>query len=119
MSAWTVTFIGPLIPDAFTRGRNQFCGNSEPSSGSMMQGPVPEGAVQKFVDTPGSTIGSVGKSVHLPPGPLHGWTVMRPPEPVFTPPPPPPPLGARGLDPRATEPSHHQEERANPGRNPG
>jgi hypothetical protein len=34
-----VTFIGPEIPDAFTRGRSQLLGNSDPSCGSMMHGP--------------------------------------------------------------------------------
>jgi hypothetical protein len=47
--------------------------------------------VQKFVDTPWSTIGSVGKSVHFQPGPMHGVMVTWPPEPGFTPPPPLPP----------------------------
>src|SRR6266700_3464156 len=77
----------------FMRGRSQLFGTSVPSSGSRMQGPAPDGDEQVLVGALPSTTGSVGKSVHRPPGPWHGVTVTgMPPLPPTPPGLPPVPL---------------------------
>jgi hypothetical protein len=67
-----VIFIGPEMPETLTRGRSQLLGNNEPSCGSRMHGPDPDGDEQVLVGAPGSTTGVFGKSVHRPFGPVHG-----------------------------------------------
>src|SRR3954452_4708860 len=65
-----MSFIGPESPCAVTRGRSQLLGNNVPSCCSTMHGPAPDGAAHRLVETPVSTLGSTGKSLHFPPGPV-------------------------------------------------